>query len=202
MPSCLSTRVKFGRRPYRCASRGVVAEETRNSPRGAGASNMRREERAARAMAARIAVASGQGRRTGGRESANTGREPCWWPPAANVLGHRRRQTEPAAAEKRGRTMARREETRSGSGAGRQTRTGAARDRGVVDRRALHRKDRADESWSTMKVDDDDDGGGDGCAAAGIVRRRRRANFVFAERGIEEDGLLDFILFWVATNQR
>ncbi|KAK9158755.1 hypothetical protein Scep_005329 [Stephania cephalantha] len=70
-------------------------------------------------------------------------------------------------------------------------------------RRVLQRKDKADESrsTSTMKVDDDGDGGGEACAAAGIVRRRRRTKFVFAERGVEEDGLLVFTLFWVATYQ-
>ncbi|KAK9132067.1 hypothetical protein Scep_011595 [Stephania cephalantha] len=185
MPSCLSTGVKLGRRLCWCASRGVVAEETRNSIKEEPASSMqRRPSKAMRRSGTskrrrRIAVARWSAKQ-GSRESAEHGAaEPCWWPMAANVWGQRRRQTEPAAEEKRGEQRRRRRED-----ARKQRAAGESR------------------STSTMKVDDDGDGGGEACAAAGIVRRRRRPNFVFAERGSRRMGCWILPLFWVATDQR
>ncbi|KAK9105477.1 hypothetical protein Scep_022321 [Stephania cephalantha] len=100
MPSCLSTGVKLGRQPCLCASRGVVAEETRNSvkeePRassgGGGAGHEQRRLRIAR----RASRWRNRGRAKWGPRSRVGGSDD-------ECVGAMGKQIEPAAA-KRGQT--------------------------------------------------------------------------------------------------
>ncbi|KAK9093302.1 hypothetical protein Syun_028213 [Stephania yunnanensis] len=231
MPSCLSTGVKLGRRPCQCASRGVVVEETRNSveeepgratateergradaeeqgPSSGGGGSRRRaataEDRGGEQRRRRIAEASSVGG-TGGRGvDGIRGRGAVLVASGARNVGAAVRLDGTRGDGKEGTTAAPEEKTPQRQRQRRWTTISSRGDaRLECRRRALQRKDRAGESrsTSTMTVDDDGDGGGEACAVTGIVRRRRRPKSRFAERGVEEDGLLIFTLFWVATYQ-
>ncbi|KAK9106835.1 hypothetical protein Syun_022846 [Stephania yunnanensis] len=80
--------------PCRCASRGVIADETRNSVKEESGTS---SSGGGVGRAAAVEDRGGeQGRRNRGRESAKHGAaEPCCWPMAADVWGQRRKQTNP-----------------------------------------------------------------------------------------------------------
>ncbi|KAK9087440.1 hypothetical protein Syun_029834 [Stephania yunnanensis] len=207
MPSCLSTGVKLGRRLCRCASCGVVAEETRNSVKeepgvssggegagpssgGAGAEQRRR----------RIAEASSVDGTRGRGGRGTQGHGAVLVASGGENVGAAAKSDETRGGGKEGRTVMPEEKTAQWQ----RRRTTISRKGGArlgCRRSALQWKDRSGESrlTLTMTVDNDGDGGSEACAAAGIIRQRRSPKFGFVEKGVEEDGLLVFTLFWVLT---